>query len=433
MHKSHYENVPFELPESWVWARIIDICEEQETKRPTGDTFRYIDIDAIDNKLHSVSAPKVTQTSQAPSRAAKGVRSGDILFSTVRPYLENIAFVTEDLDDCIASTGFYVCRPRPKIIFPRYLYYFLISSHAINGINSYMRGDNSPSIRKDEMDSFLVPIPPISEQERIAKLLDSTLVVVDDVERQKNILSDAVTAAKSKILSLAIRGKLVAQDPNDEPASALLERIRTERENLIKVGKIKRDKSDSVILRGDDNSYYDELPQSWELATLGTLSTTIQYGLSNAAEEAGSHRLLRITDIQDNRVVWSDVPFTTITDRQAEEFSLKLNDIVFARTGATVGKSYLISELVEPSVFASYLIRVQVIGVFPKFVKRFFECSFYWTQIVDKSVGIGQPNVNGTKLRDLILPIPPLAEQRRIVAAIESAFAELDNIATQLI
>ena len=266
--KSHYENVPFEVPESWVWVKIRDICEPQETKHPSGDTFRYIDIDAIDNKNHCVSDPKIVSTNQAPSRAAKGVCSGDTLFSMVRPYLENIAFISDSLSDCIASTGFYICRPNKEILFPRYLYYYLISDHAISGINAYMRGDNSPSIRKDEMDNFLVPVPPILEQKKISKILDDTLILVNYIELERKSLLETVTAAKQKILSLAIRGKLVPQDPNNEPASVLLDRIRTEREALIKTGKIKRGKSESAAIKSDDNSYYENLPNGWALARL---------------------------------------------------------------------------------------------------------------------------------------------------------------------
>ena len=179
--KPRYEKIPFEVPDGWCWARICDICEPQETKHPMGITFRYIDIDAIDNKRHSVSEPKIMPTGQAPSRAAKSIRSGDTLFSMVRPYLENIAFITDDLDDCIASTGFYVCRPVKKMIFPRYLYYYLISSFAISGINAYMRGDNSPSIRKDEMDIFFVPLPPLAEQYRIVAAIETAFEQLDSI------------------------------------------------------------------------------------------------------------------------------------------------------------------------------------------------------------------------------------------------------------
>jgi len=170
------------------------------------------------------------------------------------------------------------------------------------------------------------------------------------------------------------------------------------------------------------------LPKSWECCNIGAISSTIQFGLSNSAESAGNYRLLRITDIQDNNVEWKNVPFTNIGNEEAETYLLNVGDILFARTGATVGKSYLISDTPMQSVFASYLIRVKLLIVDPKYVKFFFESSSYWEQIIDKSVGIGQPNVNGTKLKGIVLPLPPLDEQRRIVYAIESTFAVIDEI-----
>ncbi|MDR1109350.1 MAG: restriction endonuclease subunit S [Deltaproteobacteria bacterium] len=169
------------LPDSWIVARICDVCEPQETKRPAGESFRYIDIEAIDNKRHSVTEPTTVRTNHAPSRAAKGVRTGDTLFSMVRPYLENIAFVTDELSDCIASTGFYVCRPLPEIVFPSYMYHYLTSSYTITGINTYMRGDNSPAIRKDEMDSFPIPVPPFDEQKRIVVAIETAFEQLDSI------------------------------------------------------------------------------------------------------------------------------------------------------------------------------------------------------------------------------------------------------------
>ena len=237
---------------------------------------------------------------------------------------------------------------------------------------------------------------------------------------------------RQKILDLAIRGKLVAQNPNDEPASVLLERIRAEKERLIKEGKIKRDKHSGGGIPASDKPHYGntpfELPDGWAWVRLEHISRVIQYGLNNSAENSGNFRLLRITDIQDDKVDWNNVPFTTITNDQALEFKLETGDILFARTGATVGKSYIVSKITTSAVFASYLIRVKTMSIYSQYIKHFFGSGMYWEQIIDKSVGIGQPNVNGTKLKELILPIPPLAEQHRIVTAIESAFAVIDEI-----
>ena len=221
---------------------------------------------------------------------------------------------------------------------------------------------------------------------------------------------------RQKILDLAIHGKLVPQDPNDEPASVLLERIRAEKEALIKEGKIKRSKKSA----SSDTPHYEnvpfEVPEGWCWTTIGEVSSSILYGVSESAKEEGAYKLLRITDIQDNKVDWNSVPYTNFDKDKALSYLLQDGDILFARTGATVGKSYLVSNLTEESIYASYLIRVQTSHlILPEYIKRFFESGYYWEQISLSSVGIGQPNVNGTTLANLNIPIPPYREQVRIV------------------
>ena len=140
---------------------------------------------------------------------------------------------------------------------------------------------------------------------------------------------------------------------------------------------------------------------------------------------------MRITDIQYNKVIWENVPFTDIKEKDAENFILENGDFLFARTGATVGKSYLVEDLVEKSVFASYLIRISLLpNNNINYIKYFFNSEFYWQQISEKSIGIGQPNVNGTSLKELFLPLPPLSEQRRIVEKIEELLALVDDLET---
>ena len=234
-------------------------------------------------------------------------------------------------------------------------------------------------------------------------------------------------ALRQKILDLAIHGKLVPQDPNDEPASVLLERIRTEKERLIKEGKIKKGKKSAKT--SDKPHYPYELPKGWEWTTVGEISQSILYGVSESAKSHGAYKLLRITDIQNNFVNWETVPFTDYDESKAESYLLKDGDILFARTGATVGKSYLVNSLQENAIYASYLIRVQTYNqVLPEFVKYFFESGYYWSQILCNSVGIGQPNVNGTILANLMLLIPPITEQKRIVKELTKWLSIIDKI-----
>ena len=245
----------------------------------------------------------------------------------------------------------------------------------------------------------------------------------------RNTTMDTKTL-RQKILDLAIHGKLVPQDPNDEPASVLLERIKAEKERLIKEGKIKRSKKSA---KSSDTPHYEnvpfEVPDNWVWTTVNDISKSIIYGVSESAKSEGKYKLLRITDIQNNKVDWETVPFTDFDDDKVASYILYDGDIVFARTGATVGKSYLIKGLNQKAIYASYLIRVQTSDlILPEYVKLFFESGHYWEQIELSSVGIGQPNVNGTILGRLNIPLPPFAEQKRIVIEIERWLSLIDQI-----
>ena len=172
-----------------------------------------------------------------------------------------------------------------------------------------------------------------------------------------------------------------------------------------------------------------EVPEGWVWTTVSDISKSILYGVSESAKSEGKYKLLRITDIQDNKVDWETVPFTDFDDNKVSSYILHNGDIVFARTGATVGKSYLIQGLSQKAIYASYLIRIQTFDlILPEYVKLFFESGYYWEQIELSSVGIGQPNVNGTILGYLNIPLPPFAEQKRIVIEIEQWLSLIDQI-----
>ncbi|HHU46319.1 MAG TPA: restriction endonuclease subunit S [Bacteroidales bacterium] len=171
------------------------------------------------------------------------------------------------------------------------------------------------------------------------------------------------------------------------------------------------------------------MPESWEWETIKDISNSIQYGYTGKALSQGKYKMLRITDIQNNCVNWDSVPYVKIDEDKAEDYLLYDGDILFARTGATVGKSFLIVDLNEKSVFASYLIRIKPNkNINTKYIKFFLESNFYWEQISKNSVGTGQPNVNGTILGELRISIPPLSEQNRIVAEIERLFKFINTI-----
>ena len=243
---------------------------------------------------------------------------------------------------------------------------------------------------------------------------------------------------KNSILQWAIQGKLVPQDPNDEPASVLLERIRAEKAKLVKEKKIKKDKNESIIYRGEDNSYYEkflatgevkciddeipfEIPKGWEWERWGNISQSIQYGYNAPALEKGVIRMVRISDIQDNKVFWNNVPFCMIEEKDIETYLLEINDILFARTGGTVGKSFLVEDVPMKSIYAGYLIRTRYSSLLcPHYMKAFMESQLYWDQLKNGTIATAQPNCNGKTLAKMLLPIPPINEQKRIVEKLQN-------------
>jgi len=232
---------------------------------------------------------------------------------------------------------------------------------------------------------------------------------------------------KKAVLQAAIQGKLTRQLPEDGDARDLMKEIKAEKARLVKEGKLKNEIPLSPIT--DDNIPFD-IPENWVWCNFQDIIEVIQYGYTSPAISVGHVKMLRITDIQEDMVDWDKVPFCTITDDQLSTYRLKNRDIVVARTGGTVGKTYLIKETYPDSVFASYLIRlVFSIHIQELFIKYFMESPLYWQQLIDESQGTGQPNVNSQALKRLLLPLPPLTEQNRIVEQLAKVLPEIDKLA----
>ena len=171
------------------------------------------------------------------------------------------------------------------------------------------------------------------------------------------------------------------------------------------------------------------LKKSWSIFALGELAEKIEYGLTASAKYSGQGpKFLRITDIQNRSVNWPSVPVCNCAPEKEAKYRLRSGDIVFARTGATTGKSYLITDCPPNSLFASYLIRVRPSErIYPSYLACFFQTASYWEQVTQSSSGSAQPGVNATKLKNLRIPLPPLPEQKRIVEILDEAFAAIDK------
>jgi len=246
-----------------------------------------------------------------------------------------------------------------------------------------------------------------------------------------DLLADAPNAVpklRELILELAVRGKLIDQKSSEGNASHLLAAISKERD--LRAAKL-RTPDEPESADGQETAF--PIPSNWAWTQLGNIALQIQYGYTASADpNATEIRMLRITDIQNNRVDWPSVPGCQIESDVAAKYLLSLNDILIARTGGTIGKSFIVSDAPVKSVFASYLIRVTPPrAMVARYLKTFFESPFYWTQLRRMSAGTGQPNVNGQALGRLAIPLPPLAEQKRILAKVDELMALCNQLELQ--
>ncbi len=230
---------------------------------------------------------------------------------------------------------------------------------------------------------------------------------------------------KNSILQLAIAGKLVKQRADEGTAEELFAQIQAEKQRLIAEGKLKKQKPLPEIT--EEEKPFD-IPESWKWVRWGNLSLSIQYGYNAPGKTSGTIKMVRISDIQNNKINWSNVPWCEIPDDDIETYSLNKNDILFARTGGTVGKSFLVKNVTEKAIYAGYLIRTRYSEKLePQYLKFFMESTLYWLQLREGTIATAQPNCNGKVLANMILPLPPLAEQKRIVAKIEQLLPYIDR------
>ena len=239
---------------------------------------------------------------------------------------------------------------------------------------------------------------------------------------------NAVAKMRELVLDLAVQGKLVDQKRSDGNAAQLLVAISKERD--MRAAKL-RTPDEPELADGKEPAF--PIPSNWGWTQLGKIALQIQYGYTASADPSATEiRMLRITDIQNNRVDWPSVPGCQIELDEAEKYLLSPNDILIARTGGTIGKSFIVPDAPVKSVFASYLIRViPPHSIAARYLKTFLESPLYWAQLRQMSAGTGQPNVNGQALGRLEIPLPPLAEQKRIVAKVDELMKLCDRLEAQ--
>jgi type I restriction enzyme S subunit len=447
------EEKPFEVPKGWVWARLTEL---------------YYSISPSGKKLKSSEisdAGKFPVVDQGKSYIAGYTDNLELLIRIPHPI---ILFGDHTTEIKYIDFNFVAGADGTKILCPykmheRYFYTYLLT---------YKLEDRGYARHFKVLNDNLMALPPYAEQHRIVAKVDELMAICDQLEQKQTgsnaahqtlvetLLATLTSAAnrdefietwqrlasnfdilftteqsidqlKRTILQLAVMGKLVSQDPNDEPASVLLKKIADEKARLVKKGKIKKGKPLPEI-KEEEKPF--NLPEEWKWTRLGPLSANIHYGYTASAEhENDGIRLLRITDIQNDSVNWETVPGCEIEEDKANDYLLENGDILIARTGGTIGKSYLVETIEVKAVFASYLIRVKRIeGTYPPFIKTYLGSQLYWQQLYENSMGTGQPNVNATSLKSLIFPLPPLVEQHRIVAKVDELMALCDKLKDRL-
>ena len=298
----------------------------------------------------------------------------------------------------------------------------------------------------------MVAVPPIEEQNNIVSKIDIANNYSFDLDNKKEQLKELISAIKSKILDLAIRGKLVPQDPNDEPASVLLERIRAEKEELIKQGKIKRDKKESVIFKGDDNSYYRtngktiescdnlpfDLPEGWIWTILGQYCEKVTDQVASGSFAALRENVVSLKEPSYALMVKTadfSNGFTknlTYTDKHGYEFLENSNlfggELILSNIGS-IGKVFIVPDLNCKMTLAPNSVMIRLTNnEYRDYLYYFLQSPTGYEELKAISTGVAMLKFNKTDLKTIYLPSPPLAEQKRIVEAIEIAFAQLDEI-----
>ena len=411
---------PFDIPEGWMWCRLGDIFQHNTGKalnstNRNGISLKYITTSNLYWNRFELENLKEMYFSDTEIEKCT-IKKGDLLVCEGGDF-GRAAIWKNDGNICIQNhvhrlRAFYtVCTE-----FFYYLFYLYKHAGWIGG-----KGIGIQCLSSKAIHVIVFPLPPLAEQKRIVAKIEELLPYIDHYEQAwgklEQLNSRFPEDMKKALLQYAIQGKLVEQRPEEGTGEELFAQIQAEKQRLIQAGKIKKEKPLPEI--AEDEVPF-EIPESWKWVRWGTLSESIQYGYNAPAQSFGRIKMVRISDIQDGKVIWESVPFCNIHETEIADYILKKNDILFARTGGTVGKSYLVKDVPEESIYAGYLIRTRYSqSLCPEYMKYFMESALYWTQLKNGTIATAQPNCNGKTLAKMLLPLPPLAEQKRIVDKLE--------------
>jgi len=447
------DEIPFELPDGWAWCRLLSIIEEKPTNgySPKGVEYitdvRNLTLTATTSGYFKPSEFKYVDVKIA-SDSKYWLKNGDILIqrSNSRELVgtsciyegEDGAFIYPDLMMRIHLMSGIDVKYVDSVLKSKLTRGYYIE-------NATGSAGSMPKINQAIVANTLIPLPPCAEQNRLAQHLDQLMNIIYCIEVGKSDILGLISKTKSKVLDLAIRGQLVPQDPADEPASVLLERIRAEKEELIKQGKIKRDKKESVIFRGEDNSYYlrtgelvesledwafEDLPDSWSVCCLGDLCDYGNCTNVDTADIDDSAWMLDLEDIEkDSGVVLQKV---RKAERNAASTKHRFHkgQVLYSKLRPYLNKVVLAD---EDGYCTSEILPLEFErNILPQYARYYLMSPAFLRYANKCSYGVKMPRLGTADGKKAIISIPPFEEQKRIVLAIELAFSQLVFISESL-
>jgi len=441
------DEIPFELPDGWAWSRLGAVAEAigDGDHQPPPQTSFGVPFLVISNvsggRLSFENTRFVSKEYFSQLPETRKPRNGDLLFTVTGSYGIPVLI---DSDDKFCFQR-HIAIVRPCTISNRYLYVILGSSYVKSICDAKATGTAQKTVGLATLRELLIPVAPYKEQMQIYAQTQDALSIVDSVSSDKEDLLNIIESAKTKILDLAIRGQLVPQDPTDEPASVLLERIRAEKEELIKQGKIKRDKKESVIFRGEDNSYYlktgelvesledwdfEELPGGWSVCCLGELCDYGNCTNIDTADIADSAWILDLEDIEKN----SGIVLQKVRQGERNAGSTKhrfhKGQVLYSKLRPYLNKVVLAD---EDGYCTSEILPLEFEwNILPQYARYFLMSPTFLRYANKCSYGVKMPRLGTADGKKAIILVPPLEEQKRIVIAIEQTFSQLAFITENL-
>ncbi len=420
------DEVPYKLPKSWKWVRLGEVCDVIMGQSPDSNSVNTNQDGLEFHQGKSYYTDSVISCSNTYTNKPLKVVDKNTILLSVRAPVGTINYTDRKI--CI---GRGLCGINSLRNDMKYFYYIL--NNLENEFIKKATGTTFLAIGKEDVINQIIPLPPLAEQERIVAKIEEIFAIIDEVEKNITENKKLSKVLYNKILSLAMQGKLVKQNENDEPASILLEKIKKEKAELLKQGKIKKEKELPPI-KADEVPY--ELPKLWQWVRLGEVCELINGDRSNKYPSDKDIKQVGIPFISAkyivNNMICLDMIQSFIT---AEKFQILNNgklqhrDLVFVLRGS-VGKHgiFYISNKYNTGFINAQLIILRPICVNEKYINLLFDTKYFTELLEDKSTGSTVKQMSDNVLSKILIPLPPLAEQERIVAKIEEIKEIIDEI-----